>query len=210
MKIGMMLRSLDEKGGIGVYARYITEELLSIDRRNEYFLFYRDAANLGRYTQYSNVTEKLLRAGNKLWWDQVLVSIACLRYGVDVLFHPKFTVPLLAPCKTVMVLHGAGWFMPDTSKFWDALDLKYVRMMMPLYCRKAAAVLAVSQITTDIFNKELHLKPGKIQTVYFGPGKHFRRITDAQELQRVRQKYNLPEKFILTTRVSTAAWKDTA
>lgn len=191
-----MLRALDEKGGVGVYTRYITEELLGIDQRNEYFLFYKNAANLGRYAHYPNVTEKVLRCGNKLWWDQVLVPVACVRHGVDVLFHPKFTVPLLAPCKTVMVLHGAGWFMKGCSGFWS--DLKYVRAAMPLYCRKAAAILAVSQITTDTFNEKLHVKPGKIQTVYFGPGKQFRKISDEQELQRVRQKYNLPERFILT------------
>ena len=97
-----------------------------------------------------------------------------------------------------MVLHGAGWFIKDCSGFWSNWDLKYVRAVMPLYCRKAAAVLAVSQITTDMFNQELHLKPGKIQTVYFGPGKQFRKITEPQELERVRQRYRLPEKFILT------------
>ena len=57
MKIGIMLRALDEKGGIGVYTRYITEELLAIDRRNQYFLFYKTAANLGRYAHQPNVTE---------------------------------------------------------------------------------------------------------------------------------------------------------
>ena len=29
MKIGIMLRSLDEQGGVGVYTRYITENLLA-------------------------------------------------------------------------------------------------------------------------------------------------------------------------------------
>ena len=38
-RIGIMLRSLDEQGGIGVYTRYITETLLALDRRNQYLLF---------------------------------------------------------------------------------------------------------------------------------------------------------------------------
>jgi hypothetical protein len=47
MRIGIMLRSLDEQGGIGVYTRYLTEELLNIDRDNQYVLLYRNASQSG-------------------------------------------------------------------------------------------------------------------------------------------------------------------
>jgi glycosyltransferase involved in cell wall biosynthesis len=198
MRIGIMLRSMLEQGGVGVYSRYITQELLQLDQQNQYVLFYRSPANLGEFASYPNVIERVVQAPNKALWDQVAIPYACWRDQVDVVFHPKFTVPLLAPCKSVMVLHGAGWFMADTRKFWNALDLKYVRMMMPVYCRRASAVLAVSQITTDTFNRVLGLPPGKIRTVYFGPGKHFRRIHDTAELERVQRKYDLPARFILT------------
>jgi glycosyltransferase involved in cell wall biosynthesis len=193
-----MLRSMLEQGGVGVYSRYITRELLERDQRNHYVLFYRTAAQLGSFASYPNVSERVVQAPNKALWDQVAIPYACWRNQVDVVFHPKFTVPLLAPCKSVMVLHGAGWFMPDTSKFWSALDLRYVRMMMPVYCRRASAVLSVSQITTDTFNHVLQVRPGKIRTVYFGPGKQFRRVTEVAELERVKGKYGLPDRFILT------------
>lgn len=198
MRIGIMLRSILEQGGVGVYSRYITQELLQLDQQNQYVLFYSSPANLGEFASYPNVVERVVQAPNKALWDQVAIPYACWREQVDVIFHPKFTVPLLAPCKSVMVLHGAGWFMPDTRKFWNGLDLKYVRMMMPVYCRRASAVLAVSQITTDTFNRVLGLAPGKIRTVYFGPGKHFRPIGDAKELERVQRKYDLPDRFIFT------------
>jgi glycosyltransferase involved in cell wall biosynthesis len=198
MKIGIMLRAIDEKGGVGVYTRYITQELLEIDRQNQYVLFYRRAENLGRFSHHANVVERVVRAPNKALWDQVAIPYACWREGIDVVFHPKFTVPLLAPCKTVMVLHGAGWLMPETSKFWNSLDLRYVRAMMPVYCQRASAVLAVSQITTDTFNQVFALPSGKIRTVYFGPGKQFRPVRDRETLARVRTKYGLPEHFILT------------
>jgi glycosyltransferase involved in cell wall biosynthesis len=69
---------------------------------------------------------------------------------------------------------------------------------MPLYCRKAAAILSVSQLTTDIYNERFKLPPGKVRTVYFGPGKHFRRIEDEGTLTAVRQRYGLPDRFVLT------------
>lgn len=198
MRIGVMLRSLDEQGGIGVYTANILQELLDIDRRNHYVLLYRDAANLGRYDPLPNVTERVIRAPNKALWDQVAVPLACRREKIDVLFHPKFTVPLLAPCECVMVVHGADWFIPEHAKFYKPLDVRYTRLVMPWYFRKASAVISVSRLTTDNFNRVLDLPPDKLRTVYFGPARHFRRVADPETLSRVRARYDLPERYVLT------------
>jgi len=198
MRIGLMLRSLDEKGGIGIYTRNLIEELLNIDHKNQYILFYRHAANIGRFTRYPNVLECLVRAPNKVLWDQIAIPYACWREKVDVVFHPKFTVPLFAPCKAVMVVHGADWFVPEQAQFYNRLDVQYIRIMMPLYFRKSATVISVSQLTTDNFNRVLKLSPGKVKTVYFGPARHFKQVTDKAILQEVKHRYNLPDKFILT------------
>jgi glycosyltransferase involved in cell wall biosynthesis len=198
MRIGIMLRSLDEKGGVGVYTRYLTQELLDLDRHNEYVLFYRHKSHLGHFGHHGNLTERILPIANKLVWDQIAVPYSCWREHVDVVLHPKFTVPLFAPCKSVMVLHGAGWFMPEFKQFWKSWDLKYVRLMMPIYCKRAAAVIAVSQITTEIFTDLFSLPAGKIRTVYFGPGKSFARVDEAVALRQVKDRYDLPDRFIFT------------
>jgi glycosyltransferase involved in cell wall biosynthesis len=198
MRIGVMLRAIDEKGGIGVYARYITQELLHLDHQNKYILYYCNADNIGRFAHHNNVVERVLSAPNKIFWDQVRIPYACWKDRVDVVFHPKFTVPLFSSSKSVMVLHGAGWFMPEFSKLWNKWDLRYVRIMMPLYCKRASAVLSVSQITTDTFNRVTNSPEGKITTVYFAPGKHFKRVENQERLQKVQAKYDLPKGFIFT------------
>ena len=198
MRIGIMLRSLDEKGGIGVYTRYLVQELLEIDRENSYVLFYRSSSNLGRFSQYDNVAEHVVRAPMKAFWDQVSIPYACWQKRIDVVLHPKFTVPLLAPCKTVMVLHGAGWFKPESREFWNKADLFYIDQVMPIYCKRASFIISVSQLTTETFQRVFHLPDGKVKTIYFGPGKQFHRIQDEDRLQSIRKKYQLPEKFIFT------------
>ncbi len=124
MRIGMMLRALDEKGGVGVYTRNLVEELLRVDRNNEYVFFYRDRSNLGRYSEAENVKEIRVRGPNKAIWDQLAVPLVCWREKIDVVFHPKFTAPLLAPCKAIMVVHGADWFIPDQARFYSRLDVR--------------------------------------------------------------------------------------
>lgn len=198
MRIGIMLRTFDEKGGIGVYSRNLVQELLSIDYENQYTLFYRSPEHLGNYQSRSNVIERHIPGANKLIWDQIMIPIACRREKIDVLFHPKFTVPLFAPCKTIMVVHGADWFMPDQAQYYDRLDAAYIRAVMPLYFKKCSRVISVSELTTQNFYQVLDLPPGKIKTIYFGPAKFFKPISDPQKLRKVKQQYNLPDDFILT------------
>ena len=198
MRIGVMLRAWGEKGGVGVYTRNIVPELLDLDQDNQYVLFFRESSHLGSFANHPPVTERLVRAPNKALWDQVAVPWACFRDKVDVVFHPKFTVPLLAPCRAVMVVHGTDWFMPEQAQFYRRLDVRYIKTMMPLYFRKASAVISVSQLTTDNFNRVLDLPPGKVQTVYFAPARHFGCVTNEAVLETVRARYGLPERFVVT------------
>ena len=165
LRIGIMLRSLDEQGGIGVYTRYIVESLLRLESGHDFVLYYRNAANVGRYASFPRVTERVVSiAGGKAAWDQVGIPLAIGRDDPDVLFHPKFTVPFAARCPVVMTVHGADWFLPQYAHFYTRLDVAYIRAVMPLYFRKASAVLSVSQITTDDFNRILGLPPGTVVT----------------------------------------------
>lgn len=198
LRIGLMLRAYDEKGGVGVYTRNLVEELLHLETAHQFVLYYQNPAHRGRFAHYANVTERVVRGRHKLYWDQIAIPWACWRDRLDVILHPKFTTPLLAPCHTVMVVHGADWFMPDQAIYYHWLDVAYIRAVMPYYFRKCAKVISVSQLTTDNFYQVLKLPPGKIETIYFGPARHFQPITDPAELARVRTKYSLPNSFILT------------
>jgi glycosyltransferase involved in cell wall biosynthesis len=193
-----MLRALGEKGGIGVYTRNVVTELLRLDTKNDYVLLYRDRRHLGAFAGHERVRERVIPAANKALWDQVAVPLACRRHRLDVLFHPKFTAPLAAPCPVVMTVHGADWYLADQAGYYSALDVGYIRAFMPLYFRKCAAVISVSQLTTEQFERALRPRPGKVRTVYFAPARHFRPIEDRSALAAARARYQLPDRFILS------------
>ncbi len=198
MRIAIMMRSADEAGGIGVYARNIVEELLQLDHDNEYVLFYKSAKLLGSYGRFANCREVLLPGKNKAIWDQITIPRAARRANIDLIFNPKFTVPLLTRCKTVMVVHGADWFVPPYDEVYTTVDNFYIKRVMPLYFRKADFISSVSDYSTDGFVKAFPWCKQKIKTIYFGPHQMFRPVTDEQTLTAVRSKYQLPENFILT------------
>ena len=209
MRIAIMLRTLEEKGGIGVYTANIVPALLDLDARNEYVLLYRNPAHIGRFGNRPNVSEHVLTSGSKAIWDQILVPRACREHRADVVLHPKFTVPLLSRVPSVMVLHGADWFLPEAAPFYGRLDRAYMRIFMPLYLRRADGIISVSRLTTDDFERIFALPKGRITTVYFGPAPQFRRVTDASAIDEVRRRYGLPERFILTlSRVDNAERKN--
>jgi hypothetical protein len=183
MRIGIMLRSIDEKGGVGVYTRNIVKELLRSTYAMNMFCSMPALPISARSPSTQKCSGTLGEGKNKAYWDQVAIPRACRAEKIDVLFHPKFTVPLLAPCRTVMVVHGADWLVPEQAQFYTWWDVKYMQDDAAALLQKSSAVISVSQETTNNFNRVLKLPDGKVQTIYFAPARHFRRITDPQVLQ---------------------------
>ena len=52
----------------------------------------------------------------------VMVVAQLRRLGLDLLFNPKYSIPLRARCPSVWVCHGLDWYvMPQASRFIDRL-----------------------------------------------------------------------------------------
>ena len=59
--------------------------------------------------------EVVVPGRNKLVWDQVLVPLAARRDRLDVLFHHKYSIPLLAPCPAVVQQRGTEYWAIRSS-----------------------------------------------------------------------------------------------
>ena len=193
-----MLRALDERGGIGVYTRGILAELLALDEQTIWVLYYREPSNLGRHADRPNVVERVIGGRSNGLWDQVAIPRACRRDDVDVVFHPKFTVPVVSPCPSVLVLHGADWLIPAQARHYPRSNVLAMKVLLPLWCRRAAAILSVSELTTRNIIEAVGLPEHKVTTTYFAPARHFRRVDDPDRIAEVRRRYDLPARFIFT------------
>jgi glycosyltransferase involved in cell wall biosynthesis len=196
LRIGIMLRAIDEHDGAGVYIRALMDALLELDRENEYVLFYSRHDQAGRYVQRPGVREVVVRAPGKLMWDQVAVPLAAWREGVDVLFHHKFSIPALAHCPTVVQQRGTEyWTFPEYyPTLGDRINRIYNKLSIPLFCRRAARVLTNSNSLAGELEQLAGVSPSKMATVYAAADRRFRRITDPGVLREVRARYNLPDE----------------
>jgi glycosyltransferase involved in cell wall biosynthesis len=200
LRIGLMLRAVDEYDGAGVYIRKLCDALFELDRYNNYVAFYMREEQLGRYAQLPNVVERVVHAPGKLLWDQVFLPRAAARERLDVLFHHKFSIPVLSPCPTVVQQRGTEyWTFPEYySTLSDRVNRLYNKVSIPLFCRRAARVLTNS----DSLAIELETLAGvpreKMSTVYAAADDRFVPITDRSTLERVRTRYDLPNgRFFL-------------
>ena len=196
MRIGIMLRHYDQHmGGVRVYTRRLLEALLELHSEHEFVFLYRSPALVGTYAGRAEVEEVALPARSVLGWDQVAVPGAVRRHRIDVLFNPKYSIPLRAPCPSVWVCHGLDWYvMPWASRFVDRLSHRF---LVPRYASRAELIVAVSEVTRQHVMQYLPVPPERVVTVYSGVDDVFRRPVDDARRKAVRAKYSLPDRFLL-------------
>jgi glycosyltransferase involved in cell wall biosynthesis len=191
-----MLRHYDQHGGgVRVYTQALLRSIFDLRTDHEFILLYRNPRLLGTYGAEPRVQEFALPSRSVLAWDQVAVPGAAKRYGIDLLFNPKYSIPLRAPCPAVWVCHGLDWYvMPWASRRIDRFSHRF---LVPRYAARAAAIVAVSDITRQHVMHYLRVPPERVATVYSGVDDRFRQPRDPAREARVRAKYDLPARFLL-------------
>ncbi len=196
MKIGIMLRHYSQHGGgVKVYTENLLREMLSLDTQHEFVLIYRDPKLIGTYNSHSNVRELAVKAHSVLTWDQIAVRQVEKKEGLDLIFNPKYSVPLLASCPTVYVCHGLDWCVePKWSRRIDRISHKF---LIPRYAKKADAIIAVSETTRQHLIKYLGILNDKVHTVYHGIDDKFNQSISSLNLKVIRDQYRLPARYFL-------------
>jgi glycosyltransferase involved in cell wall biosynthesis len=196
VRIGVMLRHYDQHGGgVKVYTQRLLRALFDLGSDHEFVLLYRNPSLVGTYRDERGVEEVAIPARSILSWDQLAVPQAVRRHRIDLLYNPKYSIPLTAPCPSVWVCHGLDWYvMPWASKRIDRLSHQF---LVPRYARRADAIIAVSEITKRHVMQYLRVSEDRVVTVYSGVDDVFRSRPDQARLRELRDRYSLPERFVL-------------
>ena len=78
------------------------------------------------FKEFANAREHLLPSRSKLVWDQLLVPLAAHRLNVDLLFNPKFSLPLLSATPGVFVLQSCDWYVNPGNYPWLQFEISVV------------------------------------------------------------------------------------
>jgi glycosyltransferase involved in cell wall biosynthesis len=197
MKIGIMLRHYEQQeGGVKVYTKKLLPLIFTYGVQHHYVLIYQNPKLLGTYAQYPNVEEVAVGMPGTVAWDQIAVPWIAAKKQLDLIFNPKFTIPFFTKAKKMFVLHGSEWFV--IPEHFRKHDRWYFNIFVPLYCRFSDAFVAVSNAVKADVVKHIGVDPRKVFPIHngFDPSL-FQPVRDAERLRAVREKYKLPERFIL-------------
>lgn len=194
--IGIMGRLLDQDDGLGVYGLQLLRELMRLDPHTRYLILLDSTKSQHLFREFGNAETCVLPARSKLYWDQVVVPRAARRFNVDLIFNPKFSIPMFTRRPCVFVQQGSDWYVnPQNYPWWDNL---YIRLMLPLYSLKATRTLAISQATLDDLMEYTCIDVRDSVVSYAGVGQNFNNERDEAALAQFRAEHRLPERFILT------------
>lgn len=151
-----------------------------------------------------------LKSKNKFIWNVWTLPKYLRKHPVDV-YHTQYITPFFMSRRIKIITHIHDVSFRAYKKFIKRSDLFFLETLIPLSLRRADKIIAVSQFTKNEIIKYYKVKPEKIEVVYNGTSLRsanlYETTNNMQETsspafplknrERVREKYNLPEKFIL-------------
>jgi glycosyltransferase involved in cell wall biosynthesis len=182
--------------GIGTYVRNLTGELGRQDDTVEYVLLCQPGdvdyvRSLG--PRFEALVE---RAGNYSVREQMSVPLALARAKVDLFHAPHYVVSPLTRCPYVVTIHDCihlrfPQYLPSRAAHF------YARTMMTVAARRAERILTVSQASKDDILHYLGVPASKVEVIYNALDERLAAEPTAEEVARVRERYQLTSPFIL-------------
>jgi len=213
MNIGISIEHLHgKKTGVGQYGFNLALNLAKIDNNNNYFLFSPsplDKGDVDRLSDYPNVKvldknflEKSIPADVILipLWLHLYLPYLCKKFGVDVFFNTGSIWPLLpfrlAKRQLVFIHDVIPLLFPEC---YYKHTRYYYRLSRAIHLNTYDQILVNSETTKRDLVDHLEVPQEKILVTLLGRDDRFIRIDDISKNQRVREKYSLPESYLLFT-----------
>jgi glycosyltransferase involved in cell wall biosynthesis len=203
MRIGINALFFIPRGlaGAGVYATNLVAHLANFDAENEYVLFITREGTGAFATERANFREvcapiQAIFRPVRILWEQSVLPLQVRRCAVDVLHSLCYISPVTLSCASVVTIPDLSYYFwpQDFSKFATML----LRILVPLSAKRADKVITLSESSKRSIVKVLGITPDKVSVIYLAPHRRFRPINDGILLQKMRRKYNIEDKYILT------------
>ncbi|MBI5033444.1 MAG: glycosyltransferase family 4 protein [Chloroflexi bacterium] len=198
MHIGIDATALPERlFGAGNYIVNLIAALSRLDTPNEYVVFVKPFhASLFKTLQRARTIQVALPMRTlRIAWEQTALPILARQYKLDVLHSPHYSLPLAAPCATVVTFHDMTFFLyPQAHLLYKRI---FFRTMIPLAARRATSIIAISESTRQDILRLLKTPSEKVNQVSYGISSQFHLTENCNRLDEARHKYNLPAEFAL-------------
>lgn len=199
-------RAANNRTGLGNYSRHIISLLAKYFPDNRYIVFLPKA---NKNPQFDEILKQNPRIETVLpksgFWKKFssLWRVFGIKKDIakiqDVIFHGLSNELPLSISKTgarsVVTIHDLIFL--KYPKYYKFFDRKIYTYKFRKACANADRIIAVSECTKRDIVEEFKTNPDKIDVIYQGCDKVFKSEIPEDKLLNVKQKYNLPDRFLL-------------
>ncbi|GAB4408081.1 MAG: glycosyltransferase family 1 protein [Anaerolineae bacterium] len=189
--------------GSGQYLRYLLPALLEADPSLDITLiapkpFDPDPATLHPRLKFLVTASPFGSPSSnlaKVWFEQITFPRACRKLKVNLAHVPYFGSPLAPPVPTVVTIHDViPMVLPE---YRGGFLVRLYTSLVAAAAGQAQLILADSEASRQDILAKLRLPAERVRTVYLAPAPHFQPAETWQQLVEIKQKYKLPENFVL-------------
>ncbi len=148
---------------------------------------------------YSDEYERVAPKGFSPLWRTASMVRDISRSNIDLYHGLSHELPIgidRAGCRSVVTIHDLIYkFHPQD---FGRIDRQIYDFKFRYACRHADRIIAISNSTKYDLMMHFGVKESKISVVYQSCSEDYTRTVSADERTRIRQKYNLPETFLLS------------
>ena len=192
----------DQFHGIGRHAYNLLDVLTRLDPDRRYLAYYHPGYRNTRFNmealeERSNVELRPIQLPLYLPGEQLVWPILLARARADLFHSPYVVLPLLAHIRSVMTVHDLIFERHPEYRPRSYLQ-RFYRPVTQLGIKRADRVLTVSESTSRDIQAYYHVNRARIHVTRSGVDTtFFQRESDSARLEAVRERYGLPERFIL-------------
>lgn len=200
-----------KKHGMEIVALETIKELQKIDEHNHYTILVRKDQDHLCIQKTRNFNIRQLSARSFPTWEQITLPAFLKKAKPDLLHCTANTAPLFVSTPMVVTIHDVIYMesMNFSGSSYQNFGNMYRKLIVPKIARKAKLIITVSSYEKKVIAKALNIPENKIRVVHNGLHARFKVINDATAFEVIREKYQLPSKFILHIG-NTAPRKNTA
>lgn len=124
------------------------------------------------------------------------LPIVINKYSKDHIFHsPSFSASPFIKNKSVITIHDLNHL--KLPQYYSKFHKYYYKFIVRPFSLKCEKILTVSNFSKMEIVEWLKCSPNNVVVTYNGIDKKFKKIDNVKELEHIKNKYSLPDKFIL-------------
>ena len=204
MRIGIEAQRIfrEKKHGMDFVVLELIRELQIIDQENDYFIFVNEGPDNQVIQETANF--KIIEFGGAYpVWEQIKLPKLARKYQLDLLHCTSNTAPISCPVPLMVTIHDIIYMevknvMGKGYTPYQLFGNLYRKFVVNRIVKTAKKIITVSNFEKGTIESYFSNLPSEnLVAVYNGVSKHFQPIEDQSELARIREKYQLPERYFL-------------